>query len=327
MKKIISILSLFIFCLIASSCGAITGDFKYNFSYLNSDMFLFGNATIENTSDLNKLHLRWYDGNITIRTHDQDSIIIEETIVPNLQTVDNDRKVHYYYNDGTLLLEYGKSGIKNYDNISKDVVITIPQNNNYDIGITSYSADVTLSMSNYENQLDELTISTTCGAVYCNIDRANIVQIAGYSYDSDEKDNRNFVFNGNYVNKLSFNSSYAEVQVNVREVGSFNNVGSVFEKTIINVDKIKHVELEINRAESFITIIEFDSMDLKFRDEKAYLYLPTDIGFTIKADINKVQVNFDNVKIDSDNNEYVVLNGEKSISIYTENMVYVNQIN
>ena len=337
MKRIISLILICAFVLSFSSCGLLFGEAKYDFSYTDSDKYSAGNTEIENASALTRIHLSWYSGNITLETHSEDSIIIEETAEG---VADDDRRVHYYYyesdiNGGVLFIQFGKSGVEEYEGVKKDIRITVPENDGYYIGITSHGANVNVDTSEYVNTLEKLSVTTEYGAVHASIYNANTVQIAGYNQDKGAAENRIYELDAvGYISTLGFNSSYAEVRVKADTVYSMDNFGSAYCKTYFDVRKTGSIKILATHAETYVNTEEFTSIEITGREKPIYINIPDDTQFTLDITREKaydsdkdmvsdvVEIGFENVNKVSDT-KYTVGNGGKSIKITTFNAIYI----
>ena len=338
MKKLVSIMLICIFVLSLSSCGLLFGEAKYKFSYLDSDKYTAGNTEINDASGLSKIHVSWYSGNITVKTHSKDTVIIEETAEG---IGDDAHRVHYYYyksSEGDVLdVQFGKSGVEDYEGVTKNVVISVPENDEYYIGITSHGANVTVDTSEYENTLDKLSVTTEYGAVHASIYNADTVQIAGYNQDKGDLVNRIYELDAEgYISSLGFNSSYAEVKVNADTVYSMDNFGSAYCKTYFDVRKAGSIKILATHAETYVDTEDFASIEITGREKPIYINIPDDTQFTLDITREKaydsdkdmvsdiVEIGFDGVNKVSDT-KYTVGNGEKSIKITTFNAIYINK--
>ena len=339
MKKLLLSLLVLGTLVCLSSCGIFGGGVSYEFSYVDSEQYSFGNALIERSEGLQNLQIAWYKGDVTIKTHKEDHILIDELVEG---MVEDSHRVHYYYQVdpsgvGTLFIQYGASGVKDYaDDVKKDLIVTVPEYNNYYMGVTSGYANVTIDTDDYENTLRKLSITTECGAVHANIYNAKTVQVAGYGEDIGERDNRIYELHAvGTISTLGFNSSYAKVVLSADTVNSMDQVGSVFEETRVNVNHAKDVKLFGSRSEYFVYLGEFTSLTIDGREKPIHIYLPEDTQFTLditrveyfegEEDLvsDSVEINFDGVTRISDT-KYQVGNGEKTIHITTYNAIEIS---
>ncbi|MBP3401561.1 MAG: hypothetical protein J6K85_00715 [Clostridia bacterium] len=337
MKKILALLLIFVITLGMTGCGWLFGGSDYDFSYASPEQYSSGNTTLEDASKLAKIHLSWYSGNVTIETHDSPSLIIEETASG---VSDDAHKVHYSYQslgDGDVLfVAFGESGVKNYDGMKKDLKITLPQNDDYYLGVTSDSANISIDFGTYENTLDKLSITTNCGAVRASIDSAKTVQIAGYNDDIGSSENRIYELNAKgAVYSLGLNSSYAKVAFSAEEVGGMDTVGSVYNETHFIVNKANVVKISCTKGTTFIKVNEFNSMDLTMCEKPVYISIPQDSEFTLNKTLEKafddelvsdiIDIGFDGAEKVSDN-KYTVGSGKCAINILTHNEIHINPI-
>ena len=338
MKKIISIILVCIFTLSLTGCGLLFGRDYYEFSYSSGDEYSVGNTKVDNASSLKTSHISWYSGNITIETHKESSLIIEETTVG---VNDDEHRVHYRYQPATsygdvLFIEFGKSGVKDYDGMQKDLKITVPENDDYYIGVTSHSANVTINTSEYENTLEKLSITTKYGAVHAKIYNAGTVQIAGYNDDKGAPENRIYELTAiGSISSLGINSSYAKLIVKADRIYSIDHFGSVFNETHLTVNKAGTINALVTSSETHITVNEFSSINIKGREKPIYITVPKDSQFTLDITREKayesekdnvsevVEIELDNVEKISDT-KYVVGGGKKSIKITTYNAIYIS---
>lgn len=336
MKKTITATLILALLFLLSSCGWLFGD-EYNFNYASPEKYSVGDARIENASSLSQMHISWYSGNITVKTHSEDSILIEEE---SAGVSDDDHKVHYRYTEltpegGVLFVNFGKSGVSDYDGVVKNLTITVPQNDDYYIGITAGSANVTVDTSDYENMLDKLSITTINGAVHASVYDANIVQIAGYNVESDDTENKIYELNAvGKIYSLGINSSYAKVSVTADEVLAMDRCGSALNDTYLKANKAGDIELFGSGSEFFIDVKEFNSIEVEARDKPVHITLPEGTGFTLNKTrvtafvgedepvSEKVEIGFDGVIRESDT-KYVVGDGEKIINITTYNDIEI----
>jgi len=337
MKRIISLILICAFVMSFCGCGLLFGEAKYDFSYSDSDKYSAGDTEIKDASDLSKIHVSWYSGDVIVKTHSEDTVIIEETA----EGVEDDvHRVHYYYYKSSygdvLDVQFGKSGVENYDGVKKNVSITVPENDEYYIGIISHGANVTVDTSEYNNTLEKLSITTEYGAVHANIYNADTVQIAGYNQDKGAGENRIYELDAvGYISTLGFNSSYAEVKVSADTVYSMDNFGSAYCKTYFNVRRAGNIKVLATHAEAYVNAEEFTSIEITGREKPVYIDIPDDTQFTLDITREKVydsdkdmvsdvvEIGFENVNKVSDT-KYTVGNGEKSIKITTFNAIYIN---
>ena len=83
------------------------GSWNVNFGtkYANADKYSAGNASIP-ADDLKDIYINWIDGEVNVLPCDGSNIEIEETADSSLSEKE---KVHYYYDNGILYIQYEKS--------------------------------------------------------------------------------------------------------------------------------------------------------------------------------------------------------------------------
>ncbi len=111
------------------------------FSYSNSERYTAGNKTY--TDEIKNIDIEWAAGDITLKVHDGDEIIIEES--GNIQKESD--KLRSLIDNGTLYIKYAASGVRFFGNSfpSKSLTVTIPRkyaSSMHDIEVDAASASV-----------------------------------------------------------------------------------------------------------------------------------------------------------------------------------------
>ena len=335
MKKVFSVLVLI--CILALLCScSLFGNKSYNFSYISSDKYESGNASIKASDKFKTVHVDWYNGSVHINTGNVDTITVEENI-QNDKVVDDDHKLHYLYNEDSISIKYGKSGVKDYDGIVKDLTITIPEFDDYYIGVISYDADVYVDTSSCENCLDKISISSVSALIDVKVSSAKEVYISGQNEDIKNSNRQYFKISANStLYSLNINSTYANVFIEADKIERISDTfGSLFNETHITANKMDKLKFDSSKGLAYVTIKEFKSIDISAKKKAVYLYIPNDCEFhlTVNRNIetypedkeyinNKTEVKFENaVKISDD--EYKYGSGNKEIKISTINEVYL----
>ena len=336
-KNALSILCAFlmIFSLsLLAGCGLFGGS-EYDFTYRSADKYTAGNTEIDDEYVSEHLFVRWYQGNVTVKTHDKDTIIIQEEI--NKQ-VDDKYKVHWWYSPEqtggtTLFVEFCASEKLDFSGITKNLTITIPRTDGNHLSFDTDSANVTVDTSDFDNTLSKLSFATNEGSLNAKIDSADEVKISGCNDETD----KDVVFELTSLGKvywLGMNSSYAKVKATLNEVSTMDVVGSVYKDTEFFCNKGKKVKLTNSNAKIVATVLQFDSIEISQYAGQTVLNLPADSQFSATISRAKdygeietsdvVQVDFENVT--KTDNVYKVGDGAKPISIKTAQAVYINKI-
>jgi hypothetical protein len=338
MKKCFAWILLIPLTLSLVGCGLFTPGIPYEFSYSSSQNYTAGSTTVENATALDTVFISWYAGNVTVETHQESSVIIEETATG---ITEDAQQVHYWYQrsqhgDGDVLfVEFGKSGLKDYDGIQKDLRVLLPENDHYHISFTGDSSNFYLDVDNYENTLEKLSATTNCGDLHANLYHADIVQIAGNNVDEDGAESKTYQLNAvGKIGTLGMNSTYAKIIINADWVASMDSVGSVCNETRFTANKAGNIKIQNVQGVTHIQVKEFSSMDLDLREKPVYIYIPQDCGFTLRITREKyvdgeedlvsdvVEIGFEGFTKISDT-EYTVGNSEKTIHVTTYNEIHV----
>ena len=109
MKRIISMITAIIIA--SSTCCLLCACMRYTSisSYDDADKYSAGSQTYENT-DLDELRIDWPKGQIVL-VEDPNATCVTVT---EDNTLDDKKKVHSYYHDGILNIEFWQSGLRSY---------------------------------------------------------------------------------------------------------------------------------------------------------------------------------------------------------------------
>ncbi len=138
-------------------------------SYANADQYICGDGVISGKElsehPLKAIHITWVSGNVRVFPSDSNSIKLTEK---GGETLSDKEKMHYYYHNGTLDIQYGQSGFSLFRKMDKDTAleVALPA----EIFIDSEPIDLTGSFVSSEVSLeditaDQLSIDTVSGNV------------------------------------------------------------------------------------------------------------------------------------------------------------------
>lgn len=328
MKKIISALLITLIvcasCLM-SGCGPAFSD-KVPTTYNDADKYTVGNAEFEGKVDT--FHLWWLDGSVTIKSHKENTVKIEETANGEL---DDTFKLRWRYHNvsdygDVLYVRYSDSGKFDYGDLKKDITVYIPENDDMYISLTIQTASVDVDLSEFENTLESITVCNHSGKVSVKVDNADEVRISGQNSDNVPEAQREFFFraNGN-VDNLGISASYAKLDVAAKSVRT-GEVGTVFADLLFAADKVDDLKLRNSRKKIYATVLEFDSLDIETRDEPCEISLSDDASFVLtikekdrfnhKMYPKNVSVEFEGVT--QNGSQYKVGTGEKTLNVATD---------
>ncbi|MGN0797029.1 MAG: DUF4097 family beta strand repeat-containing protein [Christensenellales bacterium] len=160
MKKILTIVALvlIIVCVGLLSACQLSSTVRC-MEYANADNYLVGNQQYE--GELTRILVNWYVGEVNFVQSDDNTISIVED-----NELEDKQKVHSYFSDGVLRVEFWQSGLASKVN-SKDKKVTITYPKCGDIELMSTSAKVTAD----KMYADNINIIMTSG--YCSIGEIN----------------------------------------------------------------------------------------------------------------------------------------------------------
>ena len=330
MKKLISLL-LFAVTIITtcvfSGCGLFD---TVPTTYDNADKYTAGNAEFEGKVD--SFTIWWIAGKVTVRTHKENTVKIEETANRELDT---NFSLHYRYFNASdygdiLYIHYSASGNFDFGDLKKDITVYLPENDGMDVTVRTDSAEVDLDLSQFENTLEEITVLNNSGKVSVKIDSADSVRISGAN-DDNAKDGNVYFFRANgVVYDLGISASYAKIDAAAKEVRNCD-VGTVFEDLVFYAEKGRRLKLSNSAGVIDATVLDFETMDVETLDNRCDLLLSPDASFqlTLKdkdrfnhATVAKeVTVGFENLV--KEGNVYTVGDGKKTVTVATDHNLNV----
>ena len=286
MKK--RILSLCLAVLMLASLLSLFGcDFFEAFSdrvpttYDNEEKYTVGDGTA--TGKVDHLSIWWIYGSVTVKTHAEDTVRIEETA--NGEIVEDFRLRWRYHNapdyGDVLYIRYSASGKFDYGDLSKDLTVYLPENDGMHLSFTIEAAAVDLDVSGFENTLSSLSVSSNSGRVSARIDSADEVHISGQNDEGIPEANREFFFRARgEVDVLGISSSYAKIDAFAHRVYS-GEVGTVFADLRFSTAKARDLTLQNSRGKTFATVLDFDKLEIETFDAPCELTVSPDAAFTL----------------------------------------------
>lgn len=330
MKKISSVLlAAVFFCSVFffSGCGLFDAFAeKVPTTYSGSEKYTAGNTEFEGKVDT--FSIWWLYGSVTIKTHKENTVKIEESANKELE---NTFRLHWRYYEASeygkiLYIYYSASGKHDYGDLKKDITVYLPENDDMNVSVTSQTAAVDIDFSGYENTLESLSVVNYSGKVAVKLDNADEVRISGQNNDDVAEADRIFFFRADgYVNDLGISSSYAKVDAAVKTV-RYADVGTVFSDLCFAADEAKKLSLCNSGGKISARVLAFDSIDIETRDMPCELALASDAGFTLtmkeknrfnqKVSPKNVAVEFEGAT--QSGGKYTVGTGAKTITVATD---------
>lgn len=127
------------------------------FVYDNAGRYTMGAANV--SGNVTDLDIDWLCGSVNVAYADVETVTFSETSDKSLMT---ETTVHYWLENTTLHIKYGKSGIKltNAETPNKDLTVLLPTSLTLDeLEIESVEADITLT----DLRLNDVEISNVAG--------------------------------------------------------------------------------------------------------------------------------------------------------------------
>lgn len=295
------VLALFILCLLMfAGCKA-----HANVSYKDADKYVAGNQ--EYVGELNKLYINWICGEVNLIQDDNaDKITITE-----YNDLDEDKKVHSWFNDHDLYIQFAKPGyyiidanlkkleIKYKDLNKLEVKLTSGTFNTTDIEADEVLFDLTSGDVNINDiSADRVSFDFTSGDVNINSIEANEVKIDFTSGESNIKvikaDTLNIdLSSGNmkiqelYTKNLNYAMSSGDSELGIKacERGSFDFTSG---------------DLSLKLPDDKYTQIKLDKTSGRFSTDKTYTKIADDYyfgpAFSDKVDIS-IYINMTSGKV------------------------------
>ena len=152
MKKLCVLLLLITVSLLITGCGINT------IFYDNADEYVKGAGVI--SEEITELEIEWIAGNVEVKFHDADNVVIEEDGVDVASC-----PLYHRFKDGKLSIKYGKSGTRLNTHFGKELTVRLPRTTLLDsLKISSASADLAITETASRNA----EISSASGAVTLN---------------------------------------------------------------------------------------------------------------------------------------------------------------
>ena len=297
---------------------------KFDTSYMSADRYSVGDAVIEDGSKLKTIHLKWVAGSVTILTHEENSIEIKETAT---KEVGERETLHYLYEElsdgGVLWVQFCASGAGDFGDLKKDVTVVIPRVDGLYCGVTIDKADFSIDLSDYENQMEKFTMTNNSGNVTARIDGADVFQLSGCG---DASADCVFDIVANDIDSFGCNASYAKIVANVKTIGTAESCGSVFKDFELFANSIRRLDVGIGaRGKQKITVLKFNSISIKNRENDLTLILSPDAEFSLtvsgQKSASKLEIGFDNEE--KGGGKYIVGGGSKTVRLENESDIYI----
>ena len=330
MKKLISlflIMATLASILLLSGCGLFD---IVPTTYDNADKYTAGNAEFEGKVD--SFTIWWLAGKVTLRTHKENTIKIEETANRELDTTFSLHYRHFNASDygDILYIRYSASGNFDFGDLKKDITVYLPENDDMDITVNVDTAEVDVDLSQFENTLEEITVLNNSGKVSVKIDSADSVRISGANDDNVKDGNEYFFRASGTVYDLGISASYAKIDAAAKEIRN-GDMGSVFEDLTFYTEKARALKLSNSRGTIDATVLDFETLDIDTLDSPCELTFSSDASFTLtlkdtnkfnsKVTAKEVSVEFDGVT--KEGNVYTVNGGNKKVSVATDSTLRV----
>lgn len=205
-KKVAFGLAIVMCCLAMTGCAVVksVGNGLTNLEYDFADKYSVGGGIINEAVDC--IDLNWVSGNINIVTDDVDEISVSE----ECDSSNEEFKLRYLVVDGTLRIQFAKSGKWNFNNIKKELKIVIPK----DLKLKKFELDMVSSTCKLDGiKANDIKIDGVSGNINMTDSEADTIELNTVSGALD--------YTGTVSNKVKADSVSGDVRLNLPEDTGF----------------------------------------------------------------------------------------------------------
>ena len=146
--------------------------------YPFAEYYSTGSTTLEGGAD--RIHLTWLYGTVHIRTHGEDTVEIREAA--NL-AVKESYEVHWWHRaegeETVLDIAFSKSGVKDFGDLEKDLILLLPEKAIADLTVTVDTADVKVELGG-EARVGKFLLTSLGGKVDVSLAHAEEVALSAH---------------------------------------------------------------------------------------------------------------------------------------------------
>lgn len=132
------------------------------YTYTGGGKYNVGDAELKN--EVKSLDIDWVTGSVTVKYHDNDTILISET--PN-RPITDDLKLRWMLDGDTLTVKYANNGAHLKADMKKELVITLPRSAKTEYAVINNTTGKIIVNGGTWKELD---LDTTTGDVNINAD-------------------------------------------------------------------------------------------------------------------------------------------------------------
>lgn len=206
-KKVAFCLAIVMCCLAMTGCSVVksVGNGLTNLDYDFADKYSVGGGIISEAVDC--IDLNWISGNIKIVTDDVDDITISE----KCDSSNEEFKLRYLVVDGTLRIQFAKSGKWNFNNIKKELKIVLPK----DLKLKKFELDMVSSTCELDGiKANDIKIDGVSGNINMSNSNADIIEFNTVSGALD--------YTGTVSTRVKADSVSGDVRLNLPADTGFN---------------------------------------------------------------------------------------------------------
>ena len=315
-------LSLCLLALSLSGCGfwnsllstAIQTEYPF------AEYYSTGSTTLEGGAD--RIHLTWLYGTVHIRTHKEDTLEIREAANLGVTT---DYEVHWWHRtegDETVLnIAFSASGIRDFGDLEKDLILTLPEDALSYLGITVDTADVKVELGEGA-ALGSLLLTSLGGKVDVSLPYAETAELSAHCSAAAHGEKSLFRFTSTgKIGKLSMNTVYTALDVSLRDADEVTLRGAGKE-IFLRGNDVGKVDVSSSTGKTQIYLQDFSDITAASNRGQITMTLPASRGFTLTVSPDaggekprQVEVHFEGAETLGDRTTYG--DGEGKITVST----------
>lgn len=252
---------------------------SFGMSDFDATGYSVGNATI--TDKVDDIEIDWASGEVTIKEHDKDTIIIEEISKKELDDAD---KMRYKVEDGVLKIRFCKASFNDF--VKKDLVVTIPKGKQ--LGKFKYDA----------------------ASANLNFDELNVE-----NFDSDSASGKITGKKLIATDEVKTDSASGALEITEALTAKSLDVdtasGSV---TVKNAEVSDGINLDLASGKVDIGLAKMCDVDIDSASSNVTLSVPKDASFTVDYDSASGKLNME-CSASVQGGKYTVGDGEYSVKV------------
>jgi hypothetical protein len=315
-------LSLCLAALSLSGCGLFDGLLSTALptEYPFADQYSAGSTVLAGGAD--KIRLTWLYGSVHIRTHGEDTVEIREAA--NL-AVKEPYEVHWWHRaegeETVLDIAFSKSGVKDFGDLEKDLILLLPEKAIADLTVTVDTADVKVELGT-EARVGKFLLTSLGGKVDVSLAHAEEVALSAHLSAAPAAEKNLFRFaSAGRIGKLSLSTVYSDLDVTLQDADEVTLRGA-HREIFLRGNDARKVDVSSSTGKTQIYLRDYTAITAASNRGAILMTLPSSRGFTLTVSPDaggekprKVDVHFEGAQ--TEGNVTTVGDGSGSITVST----------